>query len=440
MLYAVALHWCWKTSGDPYRAAIAHEAAKNAAKSINTGFATAVIEADDEDEDEYDLASAGLGKDKGQILSQKQASAVNETAIVEAMHAAERKIPNPFLPDFWAVLFLFVVIIGHGLVWFVQRWSLRVMALVQYAKTSALRPGCFAYITPHAHQGSAEIVAVQEKRVNGKTHYFIMFQRQKYEISEDGLRMSDLEMPIGHKMREYISHSGYKTNDSAEAAKEIYGSNSLQIELPSFTTTFQKQVLGPVPVFQFFCASLWLLDEYWNYALFNIFAICMYEASTAFGKLKNLQALRGMKNEAVKIYVYRQSRWVEVTTEDLLPGDIFSLAKSGTEEVAVPCDALILRGAAVVNEASLTGESTPQMKEAAVAEGIAGEEELDIEKKHRVHTLYSGTSMLQHTSPPAMQGAILAPDGGCVCYCLRTGFSSSQGKLVRMIEYSQEQV
>jgi hypothetical protein len=46
----------------------------------------------------------------------------------------------------------------------------------------------------------------------------------------------------------------------------------------------------------------------------------------------------------------------------------------------------------------------------------------------------------QHNPPPASGGGLTAPDGGCVCYCLRTGFSSSQGKLVRMIEFSQEKV
>jgi cation-transporting ATPase 13A1 len=32
------------------------------------------------------------------------------------------------------------------------------------------------------------------------------------------------------------------------------------------------------------------------------------------------------------------------------------------------------------------------------------------------------------------------PDNGIVCYVLRTGFSSSQGELMRMIEFSQENV
>ena len=32
------------------------------------------------------------------------------------------------------------------------------------------------------------------------------------------------------------------------------------------------------------------------------------------------------------------------------------------------------------------------------------------------------------------------PDNGIICYVVRTGFSSSQGELMRMIEFSQENV
>ena len=181
------------------------------------------------------------------------------------------------------------------------------------------------------------------------------------------------------------------------------------------------------------------------------------------------------------------------TTKDLLPGDLISLAfkhrssapplspaaAAGAEgggsaviaagaspqpedehdrlehvpvtarDEVVPCDCLLLRGAAVVSEASLTGESVPQMKEALGGSGGGGvgveDEEglLDMVATHRVHVLFSGTSLVTvdgSSSAEGLPGVPTPPDGGAVGFVLRTGFSSSQGTLMQMIEFSQQSV
>jgi len=137
----------------------------------------------------------------------------------------------------------------------------------------------------------------------------------------------------------------------------------------------------------------------------------------------------------------------------------------------------------VVNEASLTGESIPQIKEGMGADlVIANEngsevsgEKLSMKNQHKMHILYAGTKMLQCKSPEVVEvegfssdddlsfdnseeeisneadichgedhkayvSVPSPPDGGCLCFVLRTAFSSAQGKLVRMIEGSQEKV
>lgn len=55
-------------------------------------------------------------------------------------------------------------------------------------------------------------------------------------------------------------------------------------------------------------------------------------------------------------------RWVKICGTELLPGDVVSVGRSSVEDKSVPADMLILAGSAIVNEAILTGESTPQWK------------------------------------------------------------------------------
>ena len=166
------------------------------------------------------------------------------------------------------------------------------------------------------------------------------------------------------------------------------------------------------------------------------------------------------------LWVYRNETWTTMDACDLLPGDIVSLIKKkistttgnadgqhGSNENIVPADILLLRGTTVVNEASLAGESVPQMKE-GLSEFLP-DDYLDMKNKHKTHVLYAGTKLLQcqgkvydddessdgNSSKINYFGDIPQPkDKGCLCFVLRTGFSSAQGKLVRMMEGSQEKV
>ena len=64
----------------------------------------------------------------------------------------------------------------------------------------------------------------------------------------------------------------------------------------------------------------------------------------------------------------------------------------------MPADCLLLRGRAVVNESTLTGESVPQMKDALPHTASAAA--LDMKGEHRVHVLYLPyISPISPTSP-----------------------------------------
>lgn len=61
-----------------------------------------------------------------------------------------------------------------------------------------------------------------------------------------------------------------------------------------------------------------------------------------------------------------------------------------------PADILLLSGSAVVNEAMLTGESTPLMKESLTIEkdDLKGVR-LDIKGRHRNSAVFAGTTIVQ---------------------------------------------
>lgn len=340
-----------------------------------------------------------------------------------------------------------------------------------------------ACVTPSKVTESPLLVPVLYLPTLGVT---LEYHRRRYYLDVDTMSWVKIRCNTTMPLTFFGEWTGLRDAGQVEASAIRFGENKFDVRQPTFREMYKAQLLSPFTVFQLFCVVLWMLDDYWQYSAFTLFMILTFEATVVFSRIKSLGALRGMGNKRRKMMVYREGRWGNAWTNELLPGDILSLTrcvppkKKGEEDAAskkaaddseegdvVPADVLLLRGSTVVNEASLTGESVPQMKE-GISELVEGED-LDMKTRHKTHVLYAGTKMLQckgveaveeeeassaeeeedndteQKTPSSSQHHMYSdipnpPDGGCITFVLRTGFSSAQGKLVRMIEGSQEKV
>lgn len=80
---------------------------------------------------------------------------------------------------------------------------------------------------------------------------------------------------------------------------------------------------------------------------------------------------------------------------------------------------------------------------ADAAAAAVGGKRLDMNGADRIHVMFAGTSLVtasEGSAEVAAPGVPPTPDGGCLCYVLRSGFLSAQGELMMMIEFSQQKV
>jgi cation-transporting ATPase 13A1 len=106
---------------------------------------------------------------------------------------------------------------------------------------------------------------------------------------------------------------------------------------------------------------------------------------------------------------------------------------------------LLVEGTAIVNEAMLSGESTPLLKDSVQLR--PSDAVLDPEGLDKNAFLWGGTKVLQitHGNPEQEKqklssGVPTPPDKGAMAIVTKTGFETSQGSLVRTMIYSTERV
>ncbi|KAK3938677.1 manganese-transporting ATPase [Diplogelasinospora grovesii] len=348
----------------------------------------------------------------------------------------------------WTFVWVGGIITVQSLVWLCTHWSVNLKGIFTAKKARSVEDAELIKVIPIANAGLPDICKLVREKVNGQTNISFFFQKRRFtynpETKSFGTLTYEIDAEPKPKLEKFQQSRGITTAAELKRLEEQYGTNTFDIPVPTFTELFKEHAVAPFFVFQIFCVGLWMLDEYWYYSLFTLFMLVMFESTVVWQRQRTMNEFRGMSIKPYDMYVYRLGKWTEIQSDKLLPGDLVSVSRT-KEDSGVACDMILVEGTAIVNEAMLSGESTPLLKDSIQLR--PGDATIDTEGLDKNAFLWGGTKVLQIThgnadgeKPKLASGVPAPPDNGAMAIVVKTGFETSQGSLVRTMIYSTERV
>jgi len=202
-----------------------------------------------------------------------------------------------------------------------------------------------------------------------------------------------------------------------------YGDNSTTIPMKSMGQLLMDEVLSPFYVFQLFSVVIWIFDSYLIYSAIIVFLSAISIGTTLYETRQTSLKLKSMAEFKSQVFVYRDHNMenkLKIDSIELVPGDIMEVP----EGEIMPCDAILLNGSCIMNEAMLTGESIPVTKNA-----LPYNENIYNPAEDKNYTLFAGTICLQARF---FQGRTV------LALVTRTGFTTVKGELIRTMLFPKQ--
>ncbi|KAK0266807.1 putative cation-transporting ATPase 1 [Friedmanniomyces endolithicus] len=352
----------------------------------------------------------------------------------------------------WTFVFAGTIVTFQSLLWLMTFWNVNIRALFTATTAKSIHDAGLIKLIPGANAGMPEICEIKRDQVGGRENTSFLFQKRRFLLDREKGVFAPLEFKMDEEPKPevgmYQRSNGLQKKSEVERIQQHYGPNTFDIPVPSFSELFKEHAVAPFFVFQVFCVGLWMLDEYWYYSLFTLFMLVVFESTVVWQRQRTLKEFRGMTIKPHEVYVYRENSWTEVMSDALLPGDLVSVGRT-KEDSGVACDMLLVEGSAIVNEAMLSGESTPVLKDSVQLR--PADARIEPEGLDKNAFLWGGTKVLQvqhgtasadaqDTVPQLASGVPPPPDSGALAVVIKTGFETNQGALVRTMIYSTERV
>ena len=388
------------------------------------------------------------------------------------------------------------VCLSQGLAFFCKFWSETLMAKICYLPVDSIEKASDVRVEKKKKKfkmnNRTQICKISRE------NDIIKMELEKilyvYDQEKKEFYRPKLDILKKNKVGEFLNVEPIKLEDVSKLRAK-FGENRMKIPIPSFFSLYKEHVVAPFFVFQLFCILLWVFDDYGLHSFISLVMLCVFEVTVVGQRIFNLATLRNMRVPPHYIFVYRNNIWKKIPSSELLPGDIVSVVdgssvtsikeeedqdtkgnmilqllkklrqmkkkaderrikmskkqeapkKKDKEKDASPvtCDMLLLSGSVIVNESMLTGESVPQIKDSVTKMDYLRDLILDTKLKHKNSIIFAGTKVVkternEDHEPLPKNVTSAPPDKGAICLVIKTGFSTSQGKLLRTVLYSGE--
>ncbi|KAJ5661616.1 uncharacterized protein N7477_009232 [Penicillium maclennaniae] len=215
--------------------------------------------------------------------------------------------------------------------------------------------------------------------------------------------------------------------DERDSREQLFGQNVIDIQQKTVPQLLVDEAFHPFYIFQVASLVLWSMDEYYYYAI-CIFLISAFSiAATVLETKSTMRRLREISLFDCDVRVLRNGFWRSVSSQDLVPGDVFEFSDPSLNQV--PCDCILLSGDCIVNESMLTGESVPVSKTPFIDDAL---QYLDLSAPSihphvAKHFLFSGTKVIRARRPQNVD----EDEAVALAIVVRTGFLTTKGALVR---------
>jgi len=232
------------------------------------------------------------------------------------------------------------------------------------------------------------------------------------EFKTDNLTYNDIHKRYGQGLTSHQYQDNYC----------YFGDNSTNIPMPGLFKLLMDEVLSPFYIFQLFSVIIWCFDEYEVYSGIIVFLSAISITTTLYETRQTTQKLKSMAEFKSQVYVYRDHNLdnkLKIDAVELVPGDIIEVPEGEN----MPCDAILLNGTCIMNEAMLTGESIPVTKNA-----LPYNETL-YSADDKNYTLFAGTQCIQ---------ARFFNGRTVLALVVRTGFTTVKGELIRTMLFPKQ--